>query len=118
MAEVCRYCNRHVNKLIQYLQTWGIPFLVPILTFFLVWAAFSQVDQIRQQRISADLAADRAKNAQCRTIDTGIETIGLIRGYLDDPAGKFMAVGSKEYRESLDEREEHLKNERQAVPCP
>ena len=116
-ANVCHYCNRYVKKCKHFLHVWIIPILVPVLTVFLVWFAALQVQEVRKERDSADLAARTAQDAQCRTIDTGLETIDLIRGYLDDPAGKMMAVGSPEYRKKLDEREEHLKNERQVVPC-
>ena len=71
-VRVCYHCNRFINKGTQCFQSWIIPILVPILTFFLVLFAALQVQEARKERVSADLAARTAQDAQCRTIDPGL----------------------------------------------
>jgi hypothetical protein len=44
-----------------------------------VWFAALQVQEARRERQSAEIAAERAKDAQCRTIETGLMVIDLTR---------------------------------------
>lgn len=66
---------------------------------------------------SADLAANRAKAAYCRTIDTGLQTIKLFRGLLNDPEGVFVIAGERTFTMLTDD-ERRLQEDRQAHCSP